>query len=252
MGQDDFVFRTRRKPADAPKRADERPSMRVGIAGAGAIGRSVARELLAYGHKVLLIENNVRHYEPQTVPGADWLLADACELASLEESGLQMCDVVIAATGDDKANLTAALLAKTEFGVSRVVARVNDARNEWLFSQAWGVDIAVSAPRSLVAAIEGAIDVGHFVRLMELKQGQVSLAKLTLPPDDPLVGQRVRDVPLSENSALAVVIRDSGIVLPQPDDVLMAGDEILFFAGHAAQDQVRAIVDGATKPLRDR
>ena len=92
--------------------------MRVGIAGAGAIGRSVALELLAYGHKVLLIEHNVRHYEPHTVPDADWLLADACELTSLEEPGLETCDVVIAATGDDKVNLTASLLAKTEFGVS--------------------------------------------------------------------------------------------------------------------------------------
>src|ERR1700741_1260676 len=156
MGQDDFVFRTRRKPADAPKRADERPSMRVGIAGAGAIGRSVAMELLAYGHKVLLIENHVANYEPQTVPDADWLLADACELVSLEEAGMQRCDVVIAATGDDKVNLTASLLAKTEFGVSRVVARVNDARNEWLFNEAWGVDVGVSAPRALFAAIEGA------------------------------------------------------------------------------------------------
>ncbi|RDH77552.1 TrkA family potassium uptake protein [Mycolicibacterium moriokaense] len=226
--------------------------MRIGIAGAGAIGRSVALELLAYGHKLLLIESNVRHYEPQTVPEADWLLADACELASLEEAGIERCDVVIAATGDDKANLTTSLLAKTEFGVSRVVARVNDARNEWLFSEAWGVDVAVSAPRALVAAIEGAIDIGHLVSLMELRQGQVSLAKLTLPADDPMVGRRVRDIALPDNTALGIVIRDSGVILPQPDDVLQADDEMLFFAGGAIEDQVRAIVHGATRPLRDR
>ena len=185
MGQYDVVFRIRRRSDKAPDRADERPTMRVGIAGAGAIGRSVATELLAYGHKILLIENNVRHYEPQTVPGADWLLADSCELASLEDAGMQLCDVVIAATGDDKANLTTSLLAKTEFGVDRVVARVNDARNEWLFTEAWGVDVAVSAPRALVAAIEGAIDIGHLVSLMQLRQGQVSLTKLKLPARRP-------------------------------------------------------------------
>ena len=196
-----------------------------------------------------MIEQDVRHYEPHTVPGADWLLADACEL-SLEEAGMQLCDVVIAATGDDKVNLTTSLLAKTEFGVSRVVARVNDARNEWLFTEAWGVDVAVSAPRALVAAIEGAIDIGHLVRLMELRQGQVSLAKLKLPANDPMVGQRVRDVALPENSVLAIVVRDSGVILPQPDDVLLAGDEVLFFAGGALEDPVRALVHGATKPLR--
>jgi trk system potassium uptake protein TrkA len=224
--------------------------MRIGIAGAGAVGRSVAQELLAYGHKVLLIEQNADHYEPHTVPGADWLWADACELASLEESGMQTCDVVIAATGDDKVNLTAALLAKTEFGVSRVVARVNDMRNEWLFTEAWGVDVAVCTPRTMVASIEGAIDIGHFVRLMQLRQGQVSLAKLTLPDDSPLVGKRVRDLALLENTSLAIMIRDGGPVVPKPDDVLEAGDEMLFFAGGAPENQARALVHGAVAPLR--
>lgn len=222
--------------------------MRVGIAGAGAVGRSVAQELIDYGHKVLLIEHSVRHYEPQSVPDAEWLLADACELSALEESGLQTCDVVIAATGDDKVNLTASLLAKTEFGVGRVVARVNDLRNEWLFTEAWGVDVAVSAPSALVAAIEGAIDIGHVVRLMQLRHGQVSLAKLTLPEGDPLVGQRMRDLPLLENTALAIVIRDSGIVLPKPDDALEAGDEMLFLTGGSTYGEVAALVHGAINP----
>ena len=252
MGQYDVVFRIRRRSGQPTNRADDRQTMRIGIAGAGAIGRSVAMELLAYGHKILLIENNVRHYEPQTVPDADWLLADSCELSSLEDAGMQLCDVVIAATGDDKVNLTTSLLAKTEFGVDRVVARVNDARNEWLFSEAWGVDVAVSAPRALVAAIEGAIDIGHLVRLMELKQGQVSLAKLKLPSDDPMVGKRVGEITLPENTVLAIVIRESGVVLPKPDDVLQADDEMLFLAGGAVEDQVRALVHGATRPLRAR
>ncbi|MCT7661533.1 potassium channel family protein [Mycobacterium deserti] len=221
--------------------------MRIGIAGAGAIGRSVAQELLDYGHKVLLIERKLSNYEPHTVAGADWLLADACEISSLEESGLQTCDVVIAATGDDKVNLATALLAKTEFGVPRVVARVNETRNEWLFTESWGVDVAVSTPSAMVAAIEGAIDTGHLVRLMGLRQGQVSLAKLTLPQDSPFVGQRVRDLPLPENSRLAIVIRSSGLLLPQPDDVLEAGDEMLFFAGGAAENQVQSLVHGALR-----
>ena len=164
---------------------------------------------------------------------------------------MQTCDVVIAATGDDKVNLTAALLAKTEFGVARVVARVNDMRNEWLFTEAWGVDVAVSTPRAMVASVEGAIDIGHLVRLMELRQGQVSLAKLTLPEDNPLVGQRIRDLALPENTALAVLIRDGGLIVPRPDDVLEAGDEMLFFAGGDVENQARALVYGATTPLRD-
>ncbi|PRC55285.1 potassium transporter TrkA, partial [Mycobacterium sp. ITM-2017-0098] len=85
--------------------------------------------LVDYGHKVLLIEKEFARYEPATVPGAEWFLADACEVSSLEEAGMQICDVAIAATGDDKANLAMAFLAKTEFGIDRVVARINDARN---------------------------------------------------------------------------------------------------------------------------
>ena len=120
--------------------------MRIAIAGAGAVGRSVAQELVGYGHKVLLIEKEVARYEPSTVPGADWFLADACEVSSLEEAEVHICDVAIAATGDDKSNLTMAFLAKTEFGIDRVVARINDSRNEWLFTEAWGIDVAVSTP----------------------------------------------------------------------------------------------------------
>src|SRR4029450_3971209 len=244
MGQYESVFRVRKRSDEPSDRADERQMMRIAIAGAGAVGRSVAQELLDYGHKGLLIEHNVGHYEHTTLPDADWLLADACELSSLEESGMQTCDVVIAATGDDKVNLAAALLAKTEFGVARVVARVNDMRNEWLFTEAWGVDVAVCTPRAMMASIEGAIDIGHLVQLMELRQGQVSMAKLTLPEDNPLVGKRVRDLALPDNTALAIMVRDGEPIVPKPDDVLEAGDEMLFFTGGAAENQARALVRG--------
>jgi trk system potassium uptake protein TrkA len=204
--------------------------MRIAIAGAGNVGRSVAQELVENGHKVLLIEREVRRYEPHTVPEADWLIADACELTALAEAGAETCDVLIAATGDDKANLVVALLAKSEFSVPRVVARINDVRNEWLFSQAWGVDVAVSAPGALVAGVEGAIDVGHLVRLMGLRNDAANLMKLTLPSESPLVGQRVGDVGLPENAALVTVFRAGSIIVPTPDEVLAAGDEILLVA----------------------
>ena len=98
--------------------------MKVAIAGAGAVGRSIARELLVNAHEVTLFERNAGHIDTDSVVGAGWVLADACELANLEEAQLQTYDVMIAATGDDKANLVVSLLAKTEFAVNRVVARV--------------------------------------------------------------------------------------------------------------------------------
>jgi trk system potassium uptake protein TrkA len=218
--------------------------MRIAIAGAGNVGRSVARELLGYGHKVLLIERERRKFEPDTAAEADWLLADACELSALEEAGIQMCDVLIAATGDDKANLVVGLLAKTEFGVPRVVARINDIRNQWLFGPQWGIDVAVSTPGALVAGIEGAIDVGHLVRLMGLRGGRAELTKLTLPEDNPIVGQRVDQLDLPSNTALVTVVRGRHVILPRPDDVLEAGDEMLFIANRSAEESLLAAVHG--------
>lgn len=223
--------------------------MRIAIAGAGNVGRSVARELLDSGHKVLLIERQRGNFEPGTVSAADWLYADACELTALQEAGIQTCDVLIAATGDDKANLVVGLLAKTEFGVPRVVARINDLRNEWLFTREWGVDVAVSTPGAMVAGIEGAIDVGHLVRLMGLREGSAALTKLTLPQDNPLVGERVGDLDLPPNSALVTVLRGDRVIVPQPDHVLEAGDELLFVADNSLEHSIRTVL-GSAKAFR--
>ena len=125
--------------------------MRVCIAGAGKVGRAIARELLSNGHEVLLVDKETEIAHVGVVEGAYVLCADACEVSALEEAQLHTCQVVVAATGDDKVNLVVSLLAKTEFGVPRVVARVNHPKNEWLFNEAWGVDVAVSTPQMLSA-----------------------------------------------------------------------------------------------------
>ena len=214
--------------------------MRVAIAGAGNVGRSIAGELLENGHEVLLIDKDPRAIKAESVPRAEWLLADACELSSLEEAALQRCQVAIASTGDDKVNLVVSLLAKTEFAVRRVVARVNDPRNEWLFTDAWGVDVAVSTPRMLAAMVEEAVSVGDLVRLMTLRQGTANLVEVTLPPNTPLAGRAVREVPLPREAALVAILRGGRVIVPQGDDALEAGDELLFVATQAVEEDIRA------------
>jgi trk system potassium uptake protein len=213
--------------------------MRVAIAGAGAVGRSIAAELIAANHQVMLIEREGRQYEPHTVEQAEWVLADACELSSLEDAGLHLCDVVIAATGDDKVNLVVSLLAKTEFAVRRVVARVNDPANEWLFTEAWGVDVAVSTPRMLAAMVEEAVSVGDLVKLMTLRQGQANLVEMTLPEATPLAGKPVRGIHLPRDAALVTILRGGRVIVPQPDDPLEGGDELLFVASADVEDEIR-------------
>jgi trk system potassium uptake protein TrkA len=223
--------------------------MRIAIAGAGAVGRSIAKEVLEGGHQVMLIERSSDGYRPKSIPDAEWVLADACELSSLEEAGIEACDVVIAATGDDKVNLVVSLLSKTEFAVRRVVARVNDPRNEWLFTEAWGVDVAVSTPRMLAAMVEEAVNVGDLVRLMTLRQGQANLVEVTLPPGTPLAGRRVRDLKLPVDAALVTILRGGRVIVPQADDPLEAGDEMLFVAADNVEQEIRAIVHDHQEPV---
>jgi trk system potassium uptake protein TrkA len=216
--------------------------MRVAIAGAGAVGRSIAQELVAGGHDVMLIERDAKQFDPAVVEEAEWVLADACELTSLEEAGLATCDVMIAATGDDKVNVVVSLLAKTEFAVNRVVARVNDPRNEWLFTDTWGVDVAVSTPRILAAMVEEAVSIGGLVQLMTLRQGQANLVEVTLPEGTPLAGKRARAIGLPHDAALVAILRGGRVIVPTEDDTAEAGDELLFVASPDVEPAIREAV----------
>ena len=175
--------------------------MRVVIAGAGSVGRSIARELLAHGHAVTLIDRQPSAMRIAQVADAEWLLADACELPTLTEAKVDECDVVVAATGDDKANLVISLLAKTEFGVPRTVARVNNPKNEWMFDEAWGVDVAVSTPRIMTAMVEEAVAVGDLVRIFTFHQSGADILELTLPSGSPFAGVRARANPVRSCAA---------------------------------------------------
>jgi trk system potassium uptake protein TrkA len=216
--------------------------MKVAIAGAGAVGRSVARELIENEHDVTLIERKSEHIDVDAIPAAHWQLGDACEVSVLELVKLHEFDVVVAATGDDKANVVLSLLAKTEFAVPRVVARVNDPRNEWLFTDAWGVDVAVSTPRMLWSLIEEAVAVGDLVRLMQFRNRQANLVEITLPDDTPWGGKPVRKLQLPRDAALVTILRGPRVIVPQDDEPLEGGDELLFVAVTEAEAELRRLL----------
>ena len=202
--------------------------MRVAIAGAGNVGRSIARELIANGHQVLLIDRDPRASKGDSVPGASWFHADACELQSLEQAELEAYDVAIAATGDDKSNLVFSLLAKTEFGVPRTVGRVNHPGNEWMFDAQWGVDVSVSTPRLLSALVEEAVSTGDLIRLLTFKKSTAHLSEFTLPDESRLVGVRVRDIAFPGDAVLVAIIRDGLPLTPERDRAFEGRDELLF------------------------
>ena len=214
--------------------------MRIAIAGAGNVGRAIARELLDNGHQVLLIDRDPKALKMESVPDAEWLMADACGITSLDKALLASCQVLVAATGDDKVNLVTSLLAKTEYGVPRVVARINHPKNEWMFDSAWGVDVAVSTPRIISALVEEAVSVGDVVRLFSFRKGQANLVELTLPDSSSCIGKTVEEISLPVDASLAAIVRDGRVFSPTPTDVFSAGDELLFVASATAEGLIKS------------
>ena len=214
--------------------------MRVAIAGAGNVGRSIARELIGNGHHVMLIDRDPKAMKLESVPEAEWIMADACEIASMDNAKLDQCQVLVAATGDDKVNLVASLLAKTEYGVPRVVARINHPKNEWLFDNSWGIDVAVSTPRIIAALVEEAVSVGDVVRLFSIGKGAANLVELTLPDGSKCIGKTVDEIELPDNASLAAIVRDGRVFTPKSHDNFAAGDELLFVASQAAEAKLKA------------
>lgn len=222
--------------------------MRIVIAGAGSVGRSIARELLGNGHEVLLVDKDPSAIRVASVPDAQWLLADACEIASLAEAGLAECDVVVAASGDDKVNLVVSLLAKTEYGVPRTVARVNNPKNEWMFDEAWGVDVAVSTPRLMTALVEEAVSIGDLVRIFTFQQSHANMVEMTLPSDSPVAGTLVGDIDWPADTVLVCIIRAERPIAPSRDDVLEVNDELMFVTVPESEDELQQVLSPARRP----
>ncbi|GAB3708542.1 potassium channel family protein [Nocardiopsis oceani] len=207
--------------------------MRIAIAGAGSVGRSIATELAGSGHDVLLIDRDTRAIGVDDLPQVEWLLADACELATLEDARLGDFDVVIAASSDDKVNLVVSLLAKTEFRVDRVIGRINDPDNEWLFNDSWGVDLAVSPPRLIADLVEGVPedeDQPEEGTLPPLPGAEI--AESVLHAASPFAGEREHDLTaaLPEGVALVAVLGPGGVRPPDPERTLSVGDTVVFLA----------------------
>ena len=222
--------------------------MRVVVAGAGNVGTYIATDLTRAGHDVLLLEK-VREVVERAMAsgeheGVEFRVADACELASLHKAGLDKADVVAAVTGDDEDNLVISLLAKQEFGVPRVIARVNHPKNEWLFNETWGVDVSVSTPHLLTALVEEAVSVGSLVRLLQFEGGKARLEEVTLAEHSPAVGKLVSELGMPRDSTLVAIVRDEHVIVPRGDTPLQAGDEVLVLLTPDSESGVHAVFVG--------
>jgi trk system potassium uptake protein TrkA len=223
--------------------------VKVVIAGGGAVGTFIAGELQPAGHGVSIIE-----IEPDRVekaqrtnepPDVQWFVGDACEVENLARIGLAEAEVVAAVTGDDEDNLVISLLAKQEFAVPRVVARVNNPKNEWLFNENWGVDVAVSTPHLLTALVEEAVSVNTLVRLLSFEGGRASLIEVTLASESPAADREIVELSLPRDSTVVAVVRKDRVIVPRGDTRLQPGDEVMVMVTVESIDDVRKILTGA-------
>jgi trk/ktr system potassium uptake protein len=223
--------------------------MRVVIAGGGNVGTFIGSELAQAGHEVIIVEvdpDRVRQKQAAgDPPGARWLAADACEVTEFARAEVDQADVVAAVTGDDEDNLVISLLAKQEFAVPRVVARVNNPKNEWMFNEMWGVDVSVSTPHLLTALVEEAVSVGTFIRLLSFEGGKARLVEVTLAEQSPAVGREVMDVGFPRDSTVVAIIRQRRVIVPRGDTELDAGDEVLVLVTEDSEDTVRSLLIGS-------
>jgi trk system potassium uptake protein len=226
--------------------------MKVIIAGGGSVGRFIAQELSGASHDVTIIDSDrtlVGYYDGKADSGsARWVAGDACDLGTLTTAGLSDADVVAAATGDDEDNLVVSLLAKQEFGVPRVVARVNNPKNEWMFNELWGVDVAVSTPHLITALVEEAVSVGSFVRLLSFEGGRARLAEVRLGEGSPADGRQIVELGVPRDATVVAILRADRLIVPRGDSILRVGDEVVVLVTDESEDDVRKILVAPSSP----
>lgn len=202
--------------------------MFVLIVGAGLVGRHLAEELARDSHKVVLVEKNpdvaarvARELGLRVVQG------DGDDPKVLEEAGARGADVFVAVTGEDEDNLVACTLAKFEFLVGRVMARVNDPKNEWMFGKDLGVDIAVNQATLMAKLLEEEMSLGNLVTLLRLREGEVALVEKPIPGGSKSIGRQITDLNLPDEAVCVAVLRQGKVLIPRADVVLQPDDRVV-------------------------
>jgi trk system potassium uptake protein TrkA len=221
--------------------------VKIIVGGGGSVGTAIALDLLDRHHDVTLMEQNVYTAERirMMLPGVRVMAADACEYASLAAADLRDADVIIAATGDDEDNLVISWLAKQEFGVPRVIARINNSRNEWLFNTSWGVDVAVSTPALITSLVDEAVEVGSIINLMDLADGKMRLIEITLAGDAPAVAnnQSLDELRLADSVRIVAVVRNEQPMIPSSTMHFLENDHVILITrGDATQECANAFI----------
>jgi trk system potassium uptake protein TrkA len=223
--------------------------MYVIIIGGGKVGSFLASLLLSGGNRVKIIEERREEIPAleRDLPLEAVLQGNGTDPLVLEAAGIRQASVVAAVTGTDEVNLVAAGLARSEFGVPRVIARVNDPKNAWMFTPKMGVDVALNQADLLAHLIVEEMSLGEMITLLKLRKGEYSLVEEKVHPHSAAEGKAIRDLPMPRESVVAAIIRRGELLIPRGDLVLQAGDEVLAVV-HAASAGTLADLLGPVPP----
>ena len=216
------------------------------IVGGGRGGSYLAQDLQAQGYQVKVVDRrpDVVAKLRQEIDG-EVLCGDGCSPQILEQVGAAQAKLVVAMLHADEDNLVVCRLAKHQFHAPRVIARVNNPRNEWLYTKAWGVDVAISQVHLTAKVIEEEIGLGELVTLLKLNRGEAALVEMRLPEGSPALGKTIRDLQLLADTVIVSIIRDGKLVIPRGDTSLQVGDEVLAVSTVKAEPALKDALVGS-------
>jgi trk system potassium uptake protein TrkA len=222
--------------------------MYVIVVGGGKVGYYLTKALIAAGLEVTLMEKLRRRFDLlQEEFGDAAFLGDGCEVRTLEQAGAARADLVAAVTGDDEDNLVICQMAKRKFKVKRVVARINNPKNEVTF-QMLGIDETVSSTKLIYSLIEQEVEVADVIPLTALRKGALELVEVALTTDSPVVNRKVRDLKLPPSCTLAIMVRGDNSEVINGESVLRAGDIIVAITPQARVQEFRQALLGKAVP----
>jgi trk system potassium uptake protein TrkA len=218
--------------------------MFVIVVGGGNTGSQLAKFLIEAGHTVRVIDErpNVLEKLETEIPQEVIINGDGSSPTVLEKAGIHKAQVLAAVTGSDETNLVVTSLGRFEFNVPRVIARINNSKNAWLFTPEMGVDVSLNQAEILARLTVEEMSIGDMMTMLKIRRGKYSIVEEKIAPSALAIGKALKDLLLPNNCVIAGIIRHDDIILPRGTTILEEADEILALVDDAARGQLEKIL----------
>ncbi len=223
--------------------------MKIIIIGGGQVGCYIANLLIENGNSVIIIENKekaLQTLQQNGIKKENILVGDGTDALLLEKAGVKVCNALVCVTGSDETNLAAAMMAKFEYDVPKVVGRVNNPKNAWLFNAGMGVDVKINQADLIGHMIADEMNYQSILTLMRLSKGEYSIVRIHVDYHSPNAGKSVAEIKLPAQSLLIAVYEDDTMIIPHGETIIRAGQYILAFADEESMQELNRIFGAGT------